>query len=33
MIAVVLAVAVALWLSRSVGGFRLRMLGLNPRAA
>ena len=32
-LALVLAVLVALWLSRSVGGFRLRMLGLNPRAA
>jgi simple sugar transport system permease protein len=32
-LALVLAVLIALWLSRSVGGFRLRMLGLNPRAA
>jgi simple sugar transport system permease protein len=32
-IALLLAILVALWLSRSVGGFRLRMLGLNPRAA
>ncbi len=29
-LALVLAVLVALWLSRSVGGFRLRMLGLEP---
>ena len=32
-LAVILAVLVAAWLARSVGGFRLRMLGLNPRAA
>jgi simple sugar transport system permease protein len=32
-VALVLAIVVALWLSRAVGGFRLRMLGLNPRAA
>ena len=32
-LAVVLALLVAAWLARSVGGFRLRMLGLNPRAA
>ena len=32
-LALVLAVVVSVWLSRSVGGFRLRMLGLNPRAA
>ena len=30
--ALLLAVLVSLWLSHSVGGFRLRMLGLNPRA-
>ncbi len=32
-VALALAVLIALWLSRSVGGFRLRMLGLNARAA
>ncbi len=32
-LALVLALVASFWLARSVGGLRLRMLGLNPRAA